>query len=159
VIASAGSDEKVKFLKAIGADVAFNYKTTDTREVLAKEGPINLFWDHVGGETLEIALDSAAQRATFIECGMISVYTDGPKPISNLFNIIQKELRIYGLIVTSLDHKYGAEFREVVPAMVARGELKYLEHVIKGLEHAEEAIVGVLKGENVGKSVIMVAED
>jgi NADPH-dependent curcumin reductase CurA len=42
VIASAGSEEKVKFLKEIGTDVAFNYKTTDTREVLAKEGPINM---------------------------------------------------------------------------------------------------------------------
>lgn len=42
VIASAGSDEKVKFLKEIGADVAFNYKTTDTGEVLAREGPIDV---------------------------------------------------------------------------------------------------------------------
>ena len=42
VIASAGSEEKVKFIKSIGADVAFNYKTTSTAEVLAKEGPINM---------------------------------------------------------------------------------------------------------------------
>jgi hypothetical protein len=42
VIASAGSDEKVKFMKEIGADVAFNYKTTDVREVLAKEGPLDM---------------------------------------------------------------------------------------------------------------------
>jgi NADPH-dependent curcumin reductase CurA len=43
VIASAGSEEKVKFMQSLGADVAFNYKTTDTREVLAKEGPINVY--------------------------------------------------------------------------------------------------------------------
>lgn len=43
VIASAGSEEKVKFMKEIGADVAFNYKTTDTREVLAREGPIDVY--------------------------------------------------------------------------------------------------------------------
>ena len=42
VIASAGSEEKVQFLREIGADVAFNYKTTKTAEVLAKEGPINV---------------------------------------------------------------------------------------------------------------------
>ena len=42
VIASAGSDEKVGFVSSIGADVAFNYKTTSTKEVLDKEGPINL---------------------------------------------------------------------------------------------------------------------
>ena len=43
VIASAGSDEKVDYLRSIGADVAFNYKTTNTKVVLAKEGPINLY--------------------------------------------------------------------------------------------------------------------
>jgi NADPH-dependent curcumin reductase CurA len=42
VIASAGSDEKVKFMREIGADVAFNYKSTDTREVLEREGPIDV---------------------------------------------------------------------------------------------------------------------
>ena len=42
VIASAGSEEKVKFMKECGADVAFNYKTTSTKEVLDKEGPLNL---------------------------------------------------------------------------------------------------------------------
>jgi hypothetical protein len=42
VIASAGSEDKVKFMTDIGADVAFNYKTTDTRGVLQKEGPIDM---------------------------------------------------------------------------------------------------------------------
>jgi NADPH-dependent curcumin reductase CurA len=43
VIASAGSEEKVKFMQSIGADVAFNYKTTDTGAVLEKEGPIEVY--------------------------------------------------------------------------------------------------------------------
>ena len=43
VIASAGSEEKVKFMQECGADVAFNYKTTSTNEVLEKEGPINMY--------------------------------------------------------------------------------------------------------------------
>lgn len=42
VIGSAGSEEKVAFMKEIGADVAFNYKTTNTAEVLEKEGPIDM---------------------------------------------------------------------------------------------------------------------
>ena len=42
VIASAGSDEKVEYVKSLGADVVFNYKTTSTREVLKKEGPIDM---------------------------------------------------------------------------------------------------------------------
>lgn len=43
VIASAGSDDKVQFLKDLGADVAFNYKKTKTVEVLEKEGPIDVY--------------------------------------------------------------------------------------------------------------------
>lgn len=43
VVASAGSDDKVDFVKSIGADVAFNYKTTSTWDVLEKEGPINMW--------------------------------------------------------------------------------------------------------------------
>lgn len=70
-------------MKDIGADVAFNYKTTKTADVLEKEGPIDMyvssnnrcsvcsfpffrFWDNVGGETLEAALDAAAIGARFI---------------------------------------------------------------------------------------------
>ena len=42
VIASAGSEEKVEFMKEVGADIAFNYKTTSTNEILEKEGPIDV---------------------------------------------------------------------------------------------------------------------
>ncbi|KAG6823670.1 hypothetical protein H0H93_003256, partial [Arthromyces matolae] len=66
VIASAGSDEKVNFMKSLGADVAFNYKKVKTSDILKKEGPIDVYWDNVGGETLEAALDAAATNARFI---------------------------------------------------------------------------------------------
>ena len=86
VIASAGSEEKVKFMKEVGADVAFNYKTTSTNEILEKEGPIDVlvhfffffsykwcnfffplrYWDNVGGETLDAALAHASRNARFI---------------------------------------------------------------------------------------------
>ncbi|KAJ3999475.1 hypothetical protein F5050DRAFT_1737935 [Lentinula boryana] len=74
VIASAGTDEKVKFCKEIGADVAFNYKTTNTTHVLAKEGPIDIYWDNVGGPTLEAAIANTALQARIIICGYISQY-------------------------------------------------------------------------------------
>lgn len=43
VIASAGSEEKIQFMKEVGADVVFNYKTTNTNEVLQKEGPLDMY--------------------------------------------------------------------------------------------------------------------
>lgn len=63
VIASAGSDDKFAFMKAIGVDVAFNYKTESVADVLGREGLIDMYWDNVGGSTLEVrvcALSSAA---------------------------------------------------------------------------------------------------
>ncbi|KAI0689656.1 hypothetical protein C8T65DRAFT_711769 [Cerioporus squamosus] len=58
VIASAGSNEKAAWAAEIGADVVFKYKTTDVREVLQKEGPIDIYCDNVGGEQLEAAIST-----------------------------------------------------------------------------------------------------
>lgn len=52
-------------------DVAFNYKETSTAEVLKREGPINVYWDNVGGETLDAAFGAAAINATFIVSSFI----------------------------------------------------------------------------------------
>jgi NADPH-dependent curcumin reductase CurA len=41
-------------MKRMGVDVAFNYKTQKVADVLAKEGPIDIYWDHLGGSTLEV---------------------------------------------------------------------------------------------------------
>lgn len=53
-------------MKSLGADVAFNYKTTNTLETLQAHGPIDIYWDNVGGETLEAALTAANVHARFI---------------------------------------------------------------------------------------------
>ena len=93
VIASAGSDDKVKECKEAGADIAFNYKNVSTEEVLKKEGPLNVsviltfrrylgslyhlrYWDNVGGPTLDAALGATATHARVIVCGMISEYNN-----------------------------------------------------------------------------------
>ncbi|CCM00867.1 uncharacterized protein FIBRA_02913 [Fibroporia radiculosa] len=160
VIGSAGSDEKVAFLKSIGVDVAFNYKTENTLEVLQREGPINIYWDNVGGETLEAALEAAAPHARFIECGMISNYNNqGPYHIKNLMHLVSKSIQLSGFIVLDLFAKYDEEFYKTVPGMVARGEIKYLEDAKRGLEAAGDAILEVQSGKNKGKSVIIVADE
>ncbi|RDX54995.1 NAD(P)-binding protein [Lentinus brumalis] len=160
VIASAGSDEKVAFASSIGADVAFNYKTTPTRKVLEKEGPINIYWDNVGGETLEAALDNAEKGARFIECGMISNYnTQKPYGVTNLMKIVAQELHIHGFIVGSIRDKYVDEFYSKFVQRVASGEIKYKEHLVRGLENAGEAILDVQSGKNFGKCVVVVADE
>lgn len=63
-------------MKSLGADVVFNYKTESTDEMLKNHGPIDIFWDGVGGETFQIAANNAELGARFIECGMISGYNN-----------------------------------------------------------------------------------
>ncbi|KAH8834577.1 alcohol dehydrogenase [Flagelloscypha sp. PMI_526] len=160
VISSAGSDEKVARLKELGADVAFNYKTTSTREVLKKEGPLNIYWDNVGGETLEAALDSATRFARFIECGMVSGYVPGTgHPIPNLWNLVTKSIKMTGFTLDILAHKYQDEFYETVPAKLKSGEMKYSEEVTVGLENAMDVLLGVLKGKNKAKAVMQIHAD
>ncbi|KAG8919813.1 hypothetical protein FRC00_010875, partial [Tulasnella sp. 408] len=75
VIGSAGSDEKVKYLKEeLGLDAAFNYKTEDVKDVLKREGPIDIYWDHVGGKTLEAVIDNMNVLGRVIVCGFIEQY-------------------------------------------------------------------------------------
>ncbi|KAJ7169192.1 hypothetical protein C8R43DRAFT_1155645 [Mycena crocata] len=159
VIASAGSEEKVEFMKSIGADVAFNYKTTDTREVLEKQGPIDVFWDNVGGEILEAAIDFAAVNARFLECGAISGYNTGHKGITNLNKMIGKCLHLHGIFVLQLQPKYDREFYETIPPKLASGELKYTEEITKGLDKVGDVILAVQQGRNKAKAVIIVAEE
>ncbi|KAG8213601.1 alcohol dehydrogenase [Butyriboletus roseoflavus] len=159
VIASAGSEDKVQFMKELGADVTFNYKTTKTSDILAKEGPIDVYWDNVGGESLEAALNAAAKHARFIECGMISNYGGSAEPIPNMINVISKEISINGFVVTTLSPKYLETFERQVPALLASKELTYREDVTMGLENAEAAFDNFLKGAFIGKSVVIVADE
>lgn len=63
-------------LKDVGFDHAFNYKTCDTAAALAAAAPdgIDIYFDNVGGQTLEIVLDQAKNHARIVACGMISQY-------------------------------------------------------------------------------------
>ncbi|KAJ6535233.1 alcohol dehydrogenase [Mycena vulgaris] len=174
VIASAGSDEKVKFMLSIGADVAFNYKTTDTREVLAREGPIDMYvfflaagraefydpsyWDNVGGEVLDAALEYAAVYARFIECGNISGYNTGYQGVKNINLTYAKSLTISGLAVFRLT-KYEEEFYATVPQALANGDIKYSEDVSYGLDKVGDVLLAVQTGANKAKAVVVVAEE
>jgi len=159
VIASAGSDEKVAFMKEIGADVAFNYKTQSTKEILDKHGPIDIYWDHVGGEVLDLALGAANTFARFIEVGMISTYNTGAYPITNIGNILYKSITMQGFIVSNLRPTYLNAFYKEVPPLVAAGKIKHKEDIRRGLESVGQAIVDVLTSGNTGKTVVVLDDE
>ncbi len=159
VIGSAGSERKIRWLEeTLGVDAAINYRETPnlTAAVAAAAGDgIHIYFDNVGGEHLEAALESMALHGRIISCGMISVYnaTDPPPAPRNLFRIVGSRLTIRGFIVG--DHwEHYEEFMRVVPPKVASGEIPYEETVVDGLDSAPRAFIGLFEGENLGKMVV-----
>ena len=161
VVGSAGSAEKVKFLREeCGFDVAFNYKAGPVLEQLNLAAPdgIDVYFDNVGGETLEAALSPLRVHGRIIACGGISGYNEGkPRPgPSNLFNVTTKRLTMKGFIVSDwLDRQ--AEFEKEVGGYIKAGKVKHKETVVKGIDQAVGAFIGLFQGHNVGKMVVKLA--
>jgi len=161
VIGSAGSVEKVKFLREeCGFDIAFNYRVAPVLEQLNLEAPdgIDVYFDNVGGKTLEAALSALRMHGRIIACGGISGYNDEkPRPgPSNLFNMITKRLTMKGLMVLDwLDRQ--AEFEKEVGGYFKAGKVKHKETVVKGIDKAVDAFIGLFQGQNVGKMVVKLA--
>jgi len=158
VIGSAGSMEKVRFLRDdCGFDIAFDYKTGPVLDQLNLEAPdgIDVYFDNVGGETLEAALSALRVHGRIIACGGISGYNDEkPRPgPSNLFNLTTKRLTMKGMIVRDwLDRQ--ADFEKEVGGYLRTGKLKNKETVVEGLDQAEGAFIGLFEGKNFGKMVV-----
>jgi len=158
VIGSAGSMEKVKFLREeCGFDIAFDYKTGPIVEQLKVEAPdgIDVYFDNVGGEALEAALATLRIHGRIIACGGISGYNEGkPRPgPANLFNMITKRLTMKGFIVRDWLDRQG-EFEREVGGYLQSEKLKSKETVVEGLDQAEGAFIGLFAGNNIGKMVV-----
>ena len=161
VIGSAGSAEKVKFLRdECGFDIAFDYKVGPVGEQLKLEAPdgIDVYFDNVGGETLEAALSAMRVHGRIIACGGISGYNaEKPQPgPSNLFNMTTKRLTMKGLLVRDWLDRQG-EFEKEVGGYFRAGKLKNKETVVDGLDQAVGAFIGLFAGKNVGKMVVKLA--
>jgi len=158
VIGSAGSMEKVMFLRQeCGFDIAFDYKVGPVLEQLNLEAPdgIDVYFDNVGGETLEAALSALRVHGRIIACGGISGYNQEKPPPgpSNLFNMTTKRLTMKGLIVRDWLDRQG-EFEKEVGGYIRAGKLKSKETVVEGIENAAGAFIGLFAGKNIGKMVV-----
>ncbi|MFI7678086.1 NADP-dependent oxidoreductase [Actinophytocola sp. NPDC049390] len=158
VIGSAGSAEKVAHLTDdLGFDAAFNYRDGDVGELLAQAAPdgIDVYFDNVGGDHLQAAIDALRTNGRVAVCGSISMYNEKQPPPGprNLHLLVGKRLTLRGFII--LDHydRFGA-MAEEVGQWLANGELVAEETVVDGLDNAPAAFVGMLRGENTGKMVV-----
>ena len=161
VIGSAGSAEKVRFLREeCGFDAAFNYHEGPVREPLRLSAPdgIDVYFDNVGGDALEAALSALRVHGRIIACGGISGYNEEkPRPgPSNLMNMVTKRLTMKGLIVRDWLERRG-EFEKEVGGYIREGRLKSQETVVEGIDQAVGAFLGLFEGKNLGKMVVKLA--
>ncbi|KAJ7580391.1 hypothetical protein C8J56DRAFT_1169228 [Mycena floridula] len=165
VVASAGSNIKVDYMKSVGADVAFNYKTQGYTDPLSRSGPIHWYWDNVGGEAFEAALEALAFHGNVVCCGTSGDNTVAFKDrygVKNISLVFMKRITIKGFLVPDFIPQFAGKFFAEMPALLAQGKIKSREHITHGLENASQALVDyVLKAgvEVAGKPVVMVATE
>jgi NADPH-dependent curcumin reductase CurA len=159
VVGSAGSEEKLAWLRELGFDATFSYRDRPVRESLREAAPdgIDIYFDNVGGDHLEAAIGALRTYGRVVACGAISRYND-PEPAPgprNLFMLFTKRLTVRGFIITDHYDRYPEFLAEVGP-LVRDGRLRYRETVVDGIENAPRAFIGLLQGENVGKMLVRV---
>ncbi len=162
VIASAGSEEKVRFLREeLKVDYAFNYRDGNPLEHLRQGAPdgIDVYFDNTGGPQLEAALSVLRNSGRIAMCGGIAGYnTPVPGP-RNMLQVISKRLRIEGFIVSDYFRDMPAFLEEAIPALKS-GKLINHETVVVGLDAAPAAFFDLLQpgARNIGKMIVKLAE-
>ena len=158
VVATAGSDEKCRWLRSAGVDHAINYKSCgNLLEAVKAAVPkgIDVYFDNVGGEHLEVAIELARPFARLVECGMISGYNatepePGPR---NIIQVVGKSIRMQGFIVTQFAH-LQPQFLKDMGGWIAEGRIKWEETIHDGIERAPDAFIGLFSGGNTGKMLV-----
>jgi NADPH-dependent curcumin reductase CurA len=160
VVGSAGSDGKVAYLLGeLGLDAAFNYKRGIEPQLrAAAPDGVDVYFDNVGGDHLRAALATLRRWGRVAICGAVSQYQrDRPAPgPDNLFQAVANDLTLRGFRGSSYVHRMDAMQRDVA-GWLREGRLRYRETVIEGLERAPEALVRMLAGETVGKTLVRIA--
>lgn len=164
VIGSVGSDQKLEFIKELGFE-GFNYKTESpiaALERLAPEG-IDIYFENVGGDHLEAALNSLKTHGRIAVCGMIADYNlplEKRYKLGDLSRIVRKRLRIQGLLVSDpeLGPAYYAKHQSEVQQWLHEGSFQSKVDVTYGIDQAAEGLVGMLQGHNFGKAVVKIGE-
>jgi len=160
VIGIAGGADKASYLtRELGFDAAIDYKAEDVSAAIKRHAPngVDLFFDNVGGDILEAALNNLAMQARIVICGAISQYnsTTPPKGPSNYLQLLVKRATMRGLMVAD----YYPRAMEAITTMggwLAAGKLKSREDIVEGLQNFPEAFNKLFDGSNNGKLVLKV---
>lgn len=163
VIGIAGGKEKCKYiLEELGFDAAIDYKNEDVKTRLKEECPkgLDVYFDNVGGEILDIALSRLRMHARIVICGAISQYNNktAVKGPSNYLSLLVNRATMQGMVVFDYAKRYGEAARDM-GAWLAEGKLKGKEDIYEGIENFPQTFQRLFSGKKLGKLVLKVVED
>jgi NADPH-dependent curcumin reductase CurA len=153
----AGGREKCDYVtRELGFDACLDYKAESLRDQL-RGTKIDVYFDNVGGEILDLALARMNLFGRVVVCGTISDYnaTD-PYRVKNWRAILVNRLKVQGMIVFDWKDRYG-EALKALGGYLAAGKLKTRESVVEGLANAPQGFISLLKGGNFGKQLVKLA--
>jgi NADPH-dependent curcumin reductase len=161
VVGIAGGARKCEYLtQDLGFDAAIDYKSEDVKKSLRQHCPkgVDVFFDNVGGDILDIVLTQLARKARIVICGAISQYnsTTGFKGPANYMSLLVNRASMTGMVVFDYADRYAEAGREMA-GWIAAGKLKTREDIVTGLETFPETLLKLFRGENFGKLVLKVA--
>jgi NADPH-dependent curcumin reductase CurA len=162
VIGIAGGPEKCRWVvERARFDACIDYKHEPVARRLGELCPqgLDVYFDNVGGEILEAALDHLALRARIVLCGGISSYNDvEPRPgPRNLMNLVVQRARMEGFIVLDYFGRMEEAVRQL-GAWVQAGEIVHEEDVQHGFENVPATLTRLFEGRNLGKQLLQLGE-
>lgn len=162
VVGIAGSDDKCNWLKNdLKVDKVVNYKKQPILNKLRETCPngIDIYFENVGGKTLDAALTLMNNFGRIPVCGLISMYNDWDEPGPKMFrNILMKRLTVKGFLVSDYLDRYS-ESLESLSLWMSEGKIQYKVDVVEGIENALSAVNKLFTGENRGKLIVKVTDE
>ncbi len=157
-IGIAGGEEKCGLAQDLGCTRAIDYKSEDIPAAIAQAVPdgLNLYFDNVGGEILDAAVDNLALRARIVLCGSISEYTrDRPYQLPNYTRLRRTDSQMRGFFVYNHLSDWDRAMAEIAD-WIRDGLVKPVEQITDGFAQMPAALAGLYTGRNVGKQLCRV---
>lgn len=161
VIGLAGGPDKAQIVRDLGADIAIDYKAvSDLSAAISEAAPdgVDVYFDNVGGETLDAILPLMRLHGRVAVCGMIAQYNDADNPHGNrnLWQLVVNRLTMRGFITYDHPEVLG-EAQATLDRLFANGGLKPLENVRTGIEKLPEAFIDLMSGRTTGKTLVLIS--
>ena len=159
VVGIAGSEEKTTLLKEqFGFDEAINYKTTDNiKKAIATACPdgVDIYFDNVGGEISDAVIANINFHARIALCGQISLYNSAEIPVGPRLQpmLLTRSVLMQGFIISNYQQQFP-EGIQYLAKYVKEGKIKFRETIVNGFNQLPHALLGLFKGENIGKMIV-----